>query len=542
MSPSSSRGRSYSFIGRWRISTTWPVKVLAAPAPDLRRWYASAYRALHTKYMPTRTLRYSCQSRHVLGEQGQSCPKCGEQRYRSVRLPLRSLIERALHDDTRKVWQNLKRLSVCRIEGAVPRPLEQHDAPPRFPRGNRLQTVVRGKENLVRVLGAERQCDILVRGGIDLAPARRIEKPLQVRSQVADRRVPEQVALRLARSRRVNVCLDTLSVPLDDPARDVLEQGHLDAPVGKPCRPDIALDRLERGALPVGVHILFAHLHTRRHHILLRADALKRRPASRLVGPRPDQGNVPLHGRPTAPQVLAQACARVWEHLLMHERYGRHGSLYVQDDKLVLFGGRWHPVARRLCPLALAAARPIRIGPVHQRMPRRGRQTAVDPHAPHLDCRLEQILVRLKLRLGLDPGVAPHVDTVPLHQHRVALRVLCHRLAQAIRQLALPRRVLYDWNPEGVVKAVTGDALDHLDVCDLELVLKHQRRQHCIHRMPMQHRPRVAQLVGRHEQRRALGQLGRLVRGRPGDWRLLHGAVRGQHKHVARLHPLLLHA
>jgi len=40
------------------------------------------------------TKEYSCQSRHVLGEQGQRCPKCGEeQRYRSVRLPLRSVIE-----------------------------------------------------------------------------------------------------------------------------------------------------------------------------------------------------------------------------------------------------------------------------------------------------------------------------------------------------------------------------------------------------------------------------------------------------------------
>ena len=58
---------------------------------------------------------------------------------------------------------------------------------------------------------------------------------------------------------------------------------------------------------------------------------------------------------------------------------------------------------------------------------------------------------------------------------------------------------------------------------------------------PVQHCARAPQLIGRHEERGALTQLGRLALAASGR-RFQHGAVGCQHKHVLRQHALLLHA
>ena len=58
------------------------------------------------------------------------------------------------------------------------------------------------------------------------------------------------------------------------------------------------------------------------------------------------------------------------------------------------------------------------------------------------------------LRLGLDPILAPHVDPVAPHHDGAGLGVLQNGLAQALRELALARRVLDDGDGQVVVVPV----------------------------------------------------------------------------------------
>lgn len=82
-----------------------------------------------------------------------------------------------------------------------------------------------------------------------------------------------------------------------------------------------------------------------------------------------------------------------------------------------------------------------------------------------------------------------------------------YSVRQRIRQVLLLGRVIYDRNHQLVVIPVPLHALDHLLVRDAERLLPvslaHERRQHAVDPVAMDHRPRAAQAVRVLEQRRA---------------------------------------
>lgn len=81
----------------------------------------------------------------------------------------------------------------------------------------------------------------------------------------------------------------------------------------------------------------------------------------------------------------------------------------------------------------------------------------------------------LTLRLGLLDVIAPDVDAMSAHKHRVRVRVLLHGLLQILGQVLLVRRVLDDGDAQGVVVAQVArllvslaEALDLLNVVNLK--------------------------------------------------------------------------
>ena len=57
------------------------------------------------------------------------------------------------------------------------------------------------------------------------------------------------------------------------------------------------------------------------------------------------------------------------------------------------------------------------------------RQGCIDPQRLHAQRCLKQVVVALRLRLGLDPVLSPDVHPVPPHQHSVGLWVLLNGFA-----------------------------------------------------------------------------------------------------------------
>mmetsp|Transcript_28725 Transcript_28725/g.73055 ORF Transcript_28725/g.73055 Transcript_28725/m.73055 type:complete len:565 (+) Transcript_28725:210-1904(+) len=430
----------------------------------------------------------------------------------------------------------------------VARPRHQHRAPPGSHRRLRLGQHVGGEQQLRGVVGADGGGDVGVRRLVTLGARGGVEESAQVGAQVAHLRVAEEQALRLARAGAVDVGLEPRAPPLRQRVGHVAEQLRAQRAGLEPGAPHVALQLLQRAHLAVGRNgSHHPRAHALNHRRLARArlghnSAVLRR----LLADGRDVGLRLLAGVARL-QVRARVALGEPKHGLCHVADGRHGALNVQHDG----GGQlraWRhaadagPLGCGLAPGRMAV--PVG-GPVGRgQRGGCGRARVVQTQPPHLHRRLEQVVVALGLRLGVDPVLAPHVHAVAAHQHRVGARVVGDGLAQPVGELALARRVLDDGHREGVVEAVTLQALDHLHVRDLELgrVGLQQRGQHAPHGVRVDDGARVAQLVRRHEERRALGQLGRPRGRRLGRGRVHHLALGVQHKHVVGLHALLLHA
>mmetsp|Transcript_45348 Transcript_45348/g.102428 ORF Transcript_45348/g.102428 Transcript_45348/m.102428 type:complete len:463 (+) Transcript_45348:1757-3145(+) len=211
-------------------------------------------------------------------------------------------------------------------------------------------------------------------------------------------------------------------------------------------------------------------------------------------------------------------------------------------------GERLVRVAAHRKPLVRPARERGRVHHPRLDLPRRARRRErvhreVEARAPHLDGPPAQVVETLRLRLGMAPIVSPDVDSVPSDHDRGGLRVGFDRRRQQVGQVGLSRGVLDDGHDQLLVVAVSGDALDHLLVRHDELVRLRvqQRRHHHVARVRVQNCPRPADVEGVHEERRALGELERLLFGVLLG-RLEHGAGGVQHVHHLGLQPLLHHA
>mmetsp|Transcript_12599 Transcript_12599/g.29582 ORF Transcript_12599/g.29582 Transcript_12599/m.29582 type:complete len:251 (+) Transcript_12599:138-890(+) len=140
----------------------------------------------------------------------------------------------------------------------------------------------------------------------------------------------------------------------------------------------------------------------------------------------------------------------------------------------------------------------------------------LDALRQHVYRDLDEVLVALRLRLGLLPAVAPHEGAVPPHDDAVRVGELLHGLLHRRREVALEVGIVDDGHDEGLVVAVRDlgrrllDAFDHLHVGDLKrrgVLGEHHGNQHHVARVRVHAGGGVAEQVGVVEEGRAVGQL-----------------------------------
>ncbi len=83
----------------------------------------------------------------------------------------------------------------------------------------------------------------------------------------------------------------------------------------------------------------------------------------------------------------------------------------------------------------------------------------------------------LSVPLGLFPGIAPDIHTMPSDKDRTSLRVIANGITQRICELVFPCSVLDDRDSQLVEVAIPFDAFDHLLMGDTKLsfAFKHGR-------------------------------------------------------------------
>mmetsp|Transcript_12411 Transcript_12411/g.40898 ORF Transcript_12411/g.40898 Transcript_12411/m.40898 type:complete len:412 (+) Transcript_12411:297-1532(+) len=388
-------------------------------------------------------------------------------------------------------------------EGCVSGAGDELCGPARLLRGRRLRGEVREEEELLRVLGADRERNLVVARARGFgAHERGVEKAAELPAHVPACGVLEQQPLRLAAPAAVDVHVHTRSFPFLKGVVHVGVEVRLERPRRVPRSPDVALKRLQRWDLEIAVHHRVNGKRGCRAHFVgvlpprnrLNA-ALHRRRAERR------QVRLRLRRLKGVSEVLFDVGAGIREEDLRDEAHGHNRAFDVENHSARHIHGR----KLRLLH-ARAFAVPVRRRRRWQTPLGRGSLGSVHPELLELDRRLKEVVEALRLRLCLHPRVSPNIDTVAAHENRRALWILGDGVAQALRELALSRSVLDDRDAAVVVEAVLFDALDHLEVGHMELrsVRVDDGGEHRLHCVRVHHGTRAFELVRSHEQRRAL--------------------------------------
>mmetsp|Transcript_11523 Transcript_11523/g.20440 ORF Transcript_11523/g.20440 Transcript_11523/m.20440 type:complete len:241 (-) Transcript_11523:26-748(-) len=173
---------------------------------------------------------------------------------------------------------------------------------------------------------------------------------------------------------------------------------------------------------------------------------------------------------------------------------------------------------------------------------RRTRQ--VHAQLPHLHCTLKEVVITFSLSLGMDPVLAPNVDTVAAYQHSVGLGIGNNCCPQPVREFTFPGCVLNDGHHKISIEAMALNALDHLTVCHPELVGigVQEGGKKGVHAVAVDNSPCATKLIRSHEQGKTLAELGWPCWCRLRQRRVQHFASGIEHEHFIRLHPLFLHS
>mmetsp|Transcript_49573 Transcript_49573/g.85243 ORF Transcript_49573/g.85243 Transcript_49573/m.85243 type:complete len:281 (+) Transcript_49573:250-1092(+) len=231
-----------------------------------------------------------------------------------------------------------------RRQGLVARADRERGRHPGLPRGHRLLVDVRDEEHLAR-LAAQGHDDLAVGGGLPLVAHLCVKIAAQIRPQVTGVGVAEEQLLRLAGAAAVDGHAQAVLGPAVERGRHVAVHLALEGAAVEAKTPDVPLQLLQRGDLPVDRDLPLHVGHHRRPDLLVRCSALRRGDGDQPCDPvprvplrlRPERGHVrrALLLPPVGIKVAGDVVPCVREHHVVHEGDGRGRALNVQQDHLV---------------------------------------------------------------------------------------------------------------------------------------------------------------------------------------------------------------